>query len=107
MACAVHAKLCTIQPQGHTQMGILFVYAPFGLFALSDLDSVSDSDLHYKPYGYIVLCRTCFHDSDSDSFPKRVPILGIDLCPRDRSPSRLHRSTFQSRDQSLNLTQYA
>ena len=26
--CTVHAKLCAAQPQGHTQMGISFVYAP-------------------------------------------------------------------------------
>ena len=30
-----------------------------GLFPLPDSDSDSDSD--YKPYGYIVLCRTCFY----------------------------------------------
>ena len=42
------------------------------LFPLPDSDSDSDSD----SYGYIVLCRTCFHcmdldsDSDSDPFPK-------------------------------------
>ena len=32
-----------------------------GSFPLPDSDSDSDSDLDSKPYGYIVLCRTCFH----------------------------------------------
>ena len=33
-----------------------------------------------------------------------VPILGMDLCPRDRSPSLVH--TFESGDQSLNPNQW-
>ena len=32
-----------------------------GSFLLPDSDSESDSDSDFKPYGYIVLCRTCFH----------------------------------------------
>ena len=33
----------------------------YGLFPLPDSDPDSDSDSDSKPYGYIVLCRTCFH----------------------------------------------
>ena len=32
-----------------------------GSFPLPDSDSDSDSDSNSKPYGYIVLCRTCLH----------------------------------------------
>ena len=39
----------------------------------------------------------------SHSLMATVPILGTDLCPKDRSPSQLF--TFQSGDQSLNLNQ--
>ena len=39
---------------------ILIVYS-YGLFQLPNSDSDSDSDSDSKPYGYMVLCRTCFH----------------------------------------------
>ena len=29
LGCAVHAKRCTVQRGGHTQMGIPFIYAPY------------------------------------------------------------------------------
>ena len=35
-----------------------------------------------------------------------VPILGMDLCSKDRSLSLLHRSTFQSGNQNLNPNQW-
>ena len=35
--------------------------------SLLDSDSDLESDLDSKPYDYIVLCRTCFHCTDSDS----------------------------------------
>ena len=37
----------------------------YGLFTLAYKDSVTDWEA--KPDGYIVLCRNCFHYSDSDS----------------------------------------
>ena len=59
-----------------------------GLFLPTDSDS--------KPYRYIVLCTTFSTGPNSDSDPcmVTVPILGTDLCPRDRSPSLFH--TFES-----------
>ena len=62
-----------------------------------------------KPYQYIALCRTFHIGSDPDptqmvSQMVTVPILGTDVCPRDRCPSLLH--TFQSGDQSLNPNQW-
>ena len=36
-------------------------YVGNGIFTLPDSDSDSDSDLDSKAYGYIVLCRACFH----------------------------------------------
>ena len=64
-----------------------------------------------KPYQYIALCRTFHIGSDPDPDPIRmvskmvtVPILGTDVCPRDRCSSLLH--TFQSGDQSLNPNQW-
>ena len=42
----------------HTSIRLLdIIWYNNGLFPLLDSDSDSDS----KPYGYIVLCRTCFH----------------------------------------------
>ena len=43
-----------------------------GLFRLPDSVSDLDSDSNCKPCGYIVLCRMCSTDSDSDldPFPK-------------------------------------
>ena len=41
----------------------------YGLFPLLDSDSDSESHSDSKPYGYIVLCKTCFHCTDSDSDP--------------------------------------
>ena len=38
-----------------------------GLFSLPNTDSGTSSDSDYKPHGYIVLCRTCSHCTDSDS----------------------------------------
>ena len=40
-----------------------------GSFTLTETDSDTDSDLDSKPNGYIVLCRTCSHCTDSDSDP--------------------------------------
>ena len=42
-----------------TTLCILVANQCIGSFTLPDSDS--DSDLDSKPYGYIVLCRTCFH----------------------------------------------
>ena len=39
----------------------------YGSFTLTETDSGTDSDLDSKPDGYIVLCRTCSHCTDSDS----------------------------------------
>ena len=79
-----------------------------GLFTLPDLDSDSDSDskpmvtLYYVKIFTLVLIWI--------QIPVRrvsrmvtVPILGMDLHPRDRCSSLFH--TFQSRDQSLDLNQ--
>ena len=38
-----------------------------GLFTLTETDSSTDSDSDSKSNGYIVLCRTCSHYTDSDS----------------------------------------
>ena len=83
-----------------------FVYfgmlTTYGLFPLSDPYSHSDLDSDSKPYGCIVLCRTCFQWLGFRLRPLSqkgtVPILGMDLLPKDRSLSPLH--TFQSGDQS-------
>ena len=36
-------------------------------------DSGADSDSDSRSYGYIVLCRTCSHRTDSDSDPSPYP----------------------------------
>ena len=59
-----------------------------GLFTLPDTDSDTNSDSDCKHNGYIVLCRTCSHctDSDYDSDPDpdpvivNVPVFGTDIC---------------------------
>ena len=61
---------------------VTVTHAPcYGLFPMphSDSDSVSDSDS--KPYGYVVLCRTCFNSLGFRflSLTGTVPILGADL----------------------------
>ena len=65
-----------------------------GSFPPTETDSDSDSDS--KPYRYIVLCTTSDStglDSDSDlctqivSQMVTVPILGMDLHPRDPNPN--------------------
>ena len=66
---------------------------PNGLFPLPEMDSESDS----KPYHYNVLCRNCSTGRVRIQVPIQmvlqivtVPILGMDLCPRDRSPSQFY-----------------
>ena len=41
----------------------------YRLFTLTETDSGTDSDSDYEPGGYIVLCKTCSHRTDSDSDP--------------------------------------
>ena len=67
-----------------TECGMVYHFC-YGLFPLPDSDSDSDSDTDSKPYGYIILCWTCFHwirhGFGSLSQMGTVPILGTDLCP--------------------------
>ena len=65
-----------------TESGMVYHFC-YGLFPLPDSDSDSDSDTDSKPYGYIILCWTCFHwlrlGFGSLSQMGTVPILGTDL----------------------------
>ena len=59
-ATGVHREynlMFTLSSDKDQRKQFVFVY---GSFPLPDSDSDSDSDLDSKPYGYIVLCRTCF-----------------------------------------------
>ena len=65
-----------------------------GSFPPMVTDSDSDSDSDSKPYCYIVLCTTFSTGTDSDLDPcmdsfrmVTVPILGMDLRPRDPNPN--------------------
>ena len=77
----------------------------YGLFPLPDSDSDSDSYSDSKPYGYIELCRTCFHCTDLDSdwdldpFPKWLlyPFQGQISIPRtDLHPFSIRGSGSES-----------
>ena len=61
-----------------------------GLFTLTETDSGTDSDLDSKPSGYIVLCRTCSHCTDSDLDPYSLFLQDWNLSPSPypiRSPT--------------------
>ena len=60
-ADAVHVLACS-----HSQIQIL-ITIPF--LWLSVLESKSDPESDSKPNRYIVLCRTCSHCTDLDSYP--------------------------------------
>ena len=51
----------SLSPTILTQYHASILFQHYGLFPLTDSDSDSISDSDSKPYGYIVLCRTCFH----------------------------------------------
>ena len=75
------------------EVPLIWVIKCDGLFPLPDSNSDSDLDSDSKPYGYIVLCRTCFHwlglRFGSLSQMGTVPISGTHPSAKDRSPWNL------------------